>query len=317
MKRRILPILLASAMLISLSACAKCEHQWTEPTCTTAASCILCGDTEGEAAPHSFGSWDLAGEEMSRICTVCSTEERQAADYQLYLNSNIEGNWDFYYLKRGEEMVTTYSSEPGMYMRFGSEGIGMMYAPDPQNGIITEIGMEEFFAGFMSFNEQERCFSLILESMNGHFFPTELYLADGLFSDIMRITLDTGIELLLTRNEAENKGLSGTWAAERDGTLYSLELMPDGVLNIRMGDVELQGIWSAMPATPSEGEIIGGFNIIYPEGETYDYSGDLITLCEEDADVEKALNAPGYRVVLELYDEILTLTKLSPEEAEK
>lgn len=316
MKKRILSTLLAAAMLMSLCACAKCEHQWAEPTCTAAATCLLCGDTEGETAAHSYGKWSFAGEEMTHACTVCGAEESQPIDYQLYLNGSLEGNWDFYYVTRGDETVTTYSSEPGMYMRFGSEGMGTLYAPNPENGIITQINAVELFAGFMSYDEQERCFILMLESSEGQFFPAELYLADGLYSDIMGISLEDGSKLFVARNEAENEGLSGTWAATKGGKLYSLELMPDSALNISIGDLELQGVWSAMPAALSEGEMISGINIIYPEGEAYAYSGGFITLCDEGGDVAEALNLSGHKVTLKLSGEWLTLTKLSPEEAE-
>jgi len=57
--------------LFTLTGCA-CKHQWSEATCLTPKTCILCEETEGEPAGHK---WVDATCEFPKTCSVCSAIE--------------------------------------------------------------------------------------------------------------------------------------------------------------------------------------------------------------------------------------------------
>ena len=59
--------------LFTLTGCA-CKHQWTEETCVTPKTCMLCEETEGEPAGHN---WVEATCEFPRSCSACSATEGQ------------------------------------------------------------------------------------------------------------------------------------------------------------------------------------------------------------------------------------------------
>lgn len=54
----IVSIFCAALLLMSLSACS-CRHEWTDATCTEPKVCSKCGETEGDALGHSWGSWKV------------------------------------------------------------------------------------------------------------------------------------------------------------------------------------------------------------------------------------------------------------------
>lgn len=54
----IVSIFCAALLLMSLSACS-CRHERTDATCTEPKVCSKCGETEGDALGHSWGSWKV------------------------------------------------------------------------------------------------------------------------------------------------------------------------------------------------------------------------------------------------------------------
>lgn len=74
----LLILLLSTLALVS---CDKCEHQWSEPTCTTPKKCALCEETQGSPLGHEFGEWSVtiapsctANGEQTRTCKCGETE---------------------------------------------------------------------------------------------------------------------------------------------------------------------------------------------------------------------------------------------------
>ena len=58
------------------------DHDWTEASCSAPKTCKLCGATEGETLPHTFGDWVVTVEPTKdsegvkeRECTVCHIVE--------------------------------------------------------------------------------------------------------------------------------------------------------------------------------------------------------------------------------------------------
>lgn len=55
--KRVLALFILLFTFLMLFACGECEHQWTEATCTAPKTCSLCGETDGDKAPHAYGEW--------------------------------------------------------------------------------------------------------------------------------------------------------------------------------------------------------------------------------------------------------------------
>lgn len=58
MKRRVFLILVATMMMLYLTACGH-EHVWKEASCTSAKTCETCGETEGSVLPDYFAKNNL------------------------------------------------------------------------------------------------------------------------------------------------------------------------------------------------------------------------------------------------------------------
>lgn len=74
MKKRFLVIMLMLVLVLLLAACG-CEHEWQEASCSAPKTCLLCGNTDGEALPHT---WQDATCTEAKICSICSATEGEA-----------------------------------------------------------------------------------------------------------------------------------------------------------------------------------------------------------------------------------------------
>ena len=80
MKKNTLAVcLLILAMMLMLTGCKKCEHQYSVATCTQLATCALCGETMGELEAHAYAE---ATCQLPATCTVCGVTEGLAVDHQ-------------------------------------------------------------------------------------------------------------------------------------------------------------------------------------------------------------------------------------------
>lgn len=71
MRRKIICWLLATSLLLTLTACG-CKHEWNSATCDTPKTCVKCGETDGTAPGHS---WLQAGCIGSQSCTKCGISQ--------------------------------------------------------------------------------------------------------------------------------------------------------------------------------------------------------------------------------------------------
>lgn len=73
----------------SMTACEVNGHTWEAPTCETAKTCQVCGETEGEALGHA---WIEANYQAPKTCESCGMTEGEplAANYEVNgLNINV------------------------------------------------------------------------------------------------------------------------------------------------------------------------------------------------------------------------------------
>ena len=76
MKKRLsLLLCLLLSMLLVLSGCRECEHQWNDATCELAKTCTLCGATDGISLGHIWKDADCI---TPRTCTVCAAVQGDA-----------------------------------------------------------------------------------------------------------------------------------------------------------------------------------------------------------------------------------------------
>lgn len=125
-------IMLILVMLFSLSACG-CKHEWEEATCTSPKTCLLCGETEGEALEHEFTEATcirpefcmLCGEERGErlghsysdgYCIVCSEKDPN------YVNLNNFGFRNMYGMTTWVEITGYNLSEGWAYYNGGYYG---------------------------------------------------------------------------------------------------------------------------------------------------------------------------------------------------
>lgn len=66
--------LLVIVLACALTACG-CKHEWAEATCTTAKTCTLCEEVEGEPLGHN---WADATCEAPKTCSGCGLTEGEA-----------------------------------------------------------------------------------------------------------------------------------------------------------------------------------------------------------------------------------------------
>ncbi|MBQ9768395.1 MAG: hypothetical protein IJW37_09865 [Lachnospiraceae bacterium] len=76
MRKNVLGMMLLGGVL--LAGCS-CEHAWQEATCTTPATCEVCGTTEGEALTHDFMVATCAQPE---VCGRCGEERGERLPHE-------------------------------------------------------------------------------------------------------------------------------------------------------------------------------------------------------------------------------------------
>ena len=78
--KKTLILLLFLSLLLALGSCA-CEHAWEPASCQVPATCMLCGETQGELAAHT---WVEATCIAPRTCTVCGVSEGLTSGVHAY-----------------------------------------------------------------------------------------------------------------------------------------------------------------------------------------------------------------------------------------
>lgn len=68
--KKFLCLLLALSMILSLTACGECDHEWEKATCEEPRTCSKCGEEKGE--PKDEHDWEDEDGEM--VCSWCGEE---------------------------------------------------------------------------------------------------------------------------------------------------------------------------------------------------------------------------------------------------
>ena len=210
MSRKILAIIMALAMLLSLAACGEsdegakpsgdreCSHEWSDASCTEASvcakcgevngeapghnwkeascaapeTCSNCGETKGEPLPHSYGNWTRNEPDMTRSCSACGDTESQPLDDKLLLNSALDGKWEFYM----NQDYDTYGTTASLSFEFNS-GEGTMYMPHLEGYTITEIREHHFELATVQYGDDGLySFNIVFDdgsSIPGFYAPEE------------------------------------------------------------------------------------------------------------------------------------------------
>lgn len=138
--KKILCLFLALTLLLSLSACGKCDHNWTKATCETAKTCTKCGEIDGKIAGHKWidatcetaktcaacgktdGTplahvWTDATYEAPKTCTLCGATEGESLSQALA--DELVGTWVAYaYMDRAAAAPEGFSNENGLPIAF-------------------------------------------------------------------------------------------------------------------------------------------------------------------------------------------------------
>ena len=109
--KKILSLILALAILLSLAACGKCDHDWEKATCDSPKTCVKCGQMEGEAPGHR---WTEATYESPKTCLRCGITE--GTPLIPTLADELVGTWviDVYM----DQFVDGFSSDAGLPIAF-------------------------------------------------------------------------------------------------------------------------------------------------------------------------------------------------------
>lgn len=84
--KKIVFIVLATALVTALLTGCGHNHIWAEASCSAPKTCTNCGETEGELLSHS---WTDATCANPKTCTVCKTQEGDALEHKL-TNANYQ-----------------------------------------------------------------------------------------------------------------------------------------------------------------------------------------------------------------------------------
>lgn len=79
MKKKLFLLCTTILCMCLLTGCS-CEHEWMAATCTTAKTCSICGDTDGEALSHD---WVDANCEHPKTCNRCNLAEGDVTEHAL------------------------------------------------------------------------------------------------------------------------------------------------------------------------------------------------------------------------------------------
>lgn len=98
MKKKLILLVISLLCMYLLAGCG-CEHEWLDATCTTAKTCNMCGETEGDPAGHSWASPTC---ETAKQCKICHIEEGDPLGHTL---GKLEDTYDIINCKKLHEQI--------------------------------------------------------------------------------------------------------------------------------------------------------------------------------------------------------------------
>lgn len=341
MQKRIISFILSLLMLLALSACGKaapCSHQWQDASCAAPETCTLCGEVQGEALPHSFGSWLPGESDMLHVCTACGAEERAPTDHVLILNSLLQGTWDLESYSYGDKLMDAYSTWgediAAKFVRFFGEptekyvcsaeqvsnGVFPFVTEYYRNGVTITEGEVVRFGSFER-NGETRTYRFTVSDAIGGYYASRYKLV--LSPDDEPVLYEEfrydGLAHTNTYSKTDELAAfaEGEWCAVYPGwddgeVLHGLVLNPDRRVTGAI-DGELHGAWSLRPLTKDQetGKYKFGIAILcfsdgFYGGFTPMSGGDTIWVGDSPDDLS-LLKRENVRLHLNHEDEILDL----------
>ncbi len=250
--KKVFCLCISLILILALCGCGggkECEHDWQSADCVKPETCSVCGETQGEALGHQFGPWSFGEEDMSHVCTVCSTEEKTAIDRQIQFSELLIGHWDMYSLVFGEdEMSIGELPGSGLDHSLNYEAGGkLIYRPhNPVTGSSTDA-MELSFE-LESYEESSACFYARAQAQDGEEYELELkHNGKEWLLYVKAVEYDGyGLCYGFSRYEDTRPAMIGYWLCSNKSSVYGLELFADGSFQLH-GGRELQGNWQMMP----------------------------------------------------------------------
>lgn len=92
MKKRV-ALILAAALCLCFLTGAACDHDWQSAEASGPMVCAKCQLSECEAMGHSFEVWDVNGDSMSALCSVCCQNLVEDFDPQVVGEHRLVGSW--------------------------------------------------------------------------------------------------------------------------------------------------------------------------------------------------------------------------------
>lgn len=252
-------------LILVLSGCGGCKHEWVEADCLTAKTCTLCREVEGEslghdwqeaacetpktcarctltegAAPgHSYGKWEMAENEMKRACEVCGSQETVEPDYDVYLQQEMQGHWDFVLANMGGQVYS------GMHM---NADVVLSYI-DSAEDKLTYYDMQKVYECTWAYDdkngrtENENGVQYwILASAEGEPVTSIAFVDAANGEDYLAVPMGDNMSIAMSQNQKAVTVLEGSWVASDEGKGYSLNIRRDGTFTGNL-DGEISGDW--------------------------------------------------------------------------
>ena len=295
----------------SPESCSRChaqqglplDHAWQSATCSAPETCTLCGSTQGEVLAHTYGKWEITGEEMSRSCTACGATETSAVDREVFAWEQITGHWDPYIISDGRSYYWATNLDmydPGYCIRVSKDGYAYV---EPGTGIL------EGYMTFVRYREEDG--SYLFELDYGSAEPLVLLLFET-EEEYQLLTVLDNMYIYFSQYEILTRYTGGTWASGSGGSIQTLTLREDGTFDY---NGEFQGSWHLRFNLYDTTYYTYAILHYTQEGETMTIAMDIPLSINPDDPLEAIFYYPytpyGY---LYLNGENYTFTKADPEE---
>jgi hypothetical protein len=261
-------IFTALLICLTLCACGKCEHVWTQADCVNGSVCTLCGEagesalghdwsaatceqpeicarcgqTQGEALGHAFGEWTLTKTDKTHSCTRCELTETEEIDEKTYYLHQIQGHWDLYMIQKSQDVLTAQD-----YLGYG---MAIPYAEVEGSTLklyLTKDSLYEFSLEFDGYEDGIANFNALLPDGTG--IKVLLTNEESTYKNNYLLLGFSATEIVtMSKNEVENFMVEGVWwrNTDDDGIQY-VELNQDGTFHADFGE-KISGTWLITPA---------------------------------------------------------------------
>lgn len=279
MKKILLPALIL--LLCMISGCA-CEHQWTEAdclnpqvcekceetgtpafghdwagaTCTAPETCQRCGELQGQPLGHSYGDWQFGETDMTHTCDTCNFEETTELDREVFLETLLEGYWEFSGIFTEDSFYSAYQeSTPGEMLRFsegktvsGSYNAAEISGTWELDNYVREEETDLYYFNIVNADGKTNPLVYTHKADGGYI--------NGFFSN--------NVQILLEQNRSVADAIIGTWGAKSNTGYLSLTFREDRTVSGNLG-TEFEGTWQLMPMTDTYGIPYCGIYIMYTQ----------------------------------------------------